>query len=109
MSDSGKSSRAGCWVALLGAIVAHLVAFGLAFLAGANFGSHGFNMIRPGPTAYGWQGGRNAMESLVITYLFSVGIVPVVVSAVGAGLAVVIWRVCRRKTKDGTPPPEPSQ
>jgi hypothetical protein len=89
-------------VALLGAILAHPLAVLLAGVLGAIFGASTTNFLRTSPTAYGAEGGKNAVEMLLLFYLASFGLLAVLVSAVGAGLSVGVWHLVRR----GRKPPE---
>jgi hypothetical protein len=84
-------------VALVGAIVGQLLAFLLAFLHGAIFGASTTNFVRRSATAYGAQGGKNAVETLQLFYMVSFGLLPVLVSAVGAGLSVAVWNLVRHR------------
>ena len=61
MPDSGRSSGAGCLVALAGTIVGQLLAFLLVFLKGAIFGASTTNFVSSSPTAYGAQGGNSSI------------------------------------------------
>jgi hypothetical protein len=107
VSGSGNSWQAGYRVALLGAIVAHPLVFLGVFVVGATFGASPLNFLRSSPTAYGVQGGKNAVEILIFLYL---AVIPaLVVSALGAAFAWALWYIVagRRKPPDSIPPPAP--
>jgi len=75
--------------ALLGAVLVHPVLFLLAFLNGVVFG--GNPSFGGGPArdpVFGWEGGLIGMEALLFVCLLTMGLAPLLFSAVGAGLSV---------------------
>lgn len=76
--------------ALLGAVLVHPFLFLLAFTSGAIAGAGKFTLYHPtGPrTEYGLQGGLNGCGEVLGVYFLSLGIVPLLVSGIGAVLAL---------------------
>jgi hypothetical protein len=92
------SFRTGWLAAILGAVLAQLAVIPLAFLCGAIFGAE--RMWGPGQE-FGVRGGTNAVEILMIIYLVSYGIVPLVVSGVGALVALgVRWFIQHKHSEN---------
>jgi hypothetical protein len=77
-------------VPFLGAVIVHPVLFLLTFAWGACFGAEQFIFHNDGTFSYGQQGGQNAMTTVGCYYLLTFGMLPLVVSATGAGLAVLV-------------------
>jgi hypothetical protein len=98
------SFRFGSGVAVFGALIVHPLLFFVAFLCGACFGASRLDLFLADnlPTEYGLNGASNACERALIIYLWSIGIVPLIVSAIGAGLALGVGKDFRRKDH---PPP----
>ena len=107
MADSDKASKTNRAApyrnALLGAILAQLLVLLLVFLWGAVFGASGINFLRTGPTAYGIAGGMNALGFLLIVYEATLGVAALVVSAIGAGIALATGALIRARR---APPPD---
>jgi hypothetical protein len=85
--------------ALLGAVLVHPVLFLYAFLTGMVFGardSWGGNA----PTFYGWQGGLEGMKNALGGYLMTLGIAPLILSVVGAGLCVGVHLLVRMRVRN---------
>ena len=78
------SVRMGVGTAVIaGAFAAHLFAFVLMFLKGFVLGEGRF-MSATGGLEYGIEGGTNGIAMLVFMYFFSYGMVPLVITIVGA-------------------------
>lgn len=98
-----RPTASGCRTALLGAVLAHPLLLALVFVGGAVVGSAA-PASGPSPTKYGFDGGKIAVIYLVLVYIMTAGIAAVVVSAVGAALAVGVGYFCNRKPQKPTPP-----
>jgi hypothetical protein len=89
----------GCLLALLGAVSAHVIVWAATFAGGACLGcswaSFGVPQA-PGPKQYGVRGGECAIDRLLVYYLFSLGIVPVLVTIAGVVAVFVVRRFLRR-------------
>jgi hypothetical protein len=83
---TAMSSNPGRSAAIYGAVIANVAVFVLAFLAGAIGGVESPMASGPPPTDYGAAGGVGAVAIVLLVYVGSLGIVPLVVSAVGAAL-----------------------
>lgn len=78
-----SSSSGGC----AGAIVANLLAFALAFIFGFLFGaSPPMHPQGAAANAAGIEGGMSAVAGLIFVYFKSFGIVPILISVVGASV-----------------------
>ena len=97
-----NSSTSGCRAAVLGAALVHPLLFLLAFAWGAIFGARGGSMASadPGPVQYGWEGGECAFASLFWGYISSCGMLPLIVSNIGAAVAVGARQYLRGKRHD---------
>lgn len=84
------SWRLGCGVAILGAFLAQPAAFFLAFLWGVIFGAGEIMASGPGHHTTGLEGGERAIGNLGFVYVISIGVVPIVISLVGAVSCVVL-------------------
>ena len=74
-------------VAIASFFLIHPLLFGFAFLVGSVFGWRHPNIMGgagPGARAYFIEGGANACVELLIVYMFTLGIVPLVVSVFSA-------------------------
>ena len=90
------SFRTGWLAAILGAGLAQLALILLAFLCGAIFGA----APMWGSVAFGLEGGINGLGVLVMIYT-AYGIVPLVVSGVGALLALgVRWFIQHKRSEN---------
>ena len=91
----------GCgWlVAVLGAVLVHPARFLVLFGWGTIFGHIGGFMASgpPGAVQYGVEGGRNACFPPFFSNITSFGVLPLVVSGCGAGLAVLLLSAWRSK------------
>ncbi len=77
--------------AILGAVIATLGLFLLIFAHGALFGA---SKLWDPNTAYGWQGGVNAVEALVVLSILFWPLLPSV-AAVGAGVGALLHGLTR--------------
>ena len=78
--------------ALMGAVVANLVVIAHIFTVSAIFGAAAmtFDGARGrGDTQYGLAGGGAGIRNFLLLSLLSVGILPLLISVVGAGIALV--------------------
>jgi hypothetical protein len=73
--------------AIIGALVVHPVVGTVAFALGAVLGCRPY-MPDGAPVAYGFDGAANGIGILLIIYMFSLGIAPLLLSAVGAAIGV---------------------
>jgi hypothetical protein len=98
--------RNGCLPPIYGIVIAHVVVFGVAFGVGATAGAG--DIVHPGDVFYGFQGGMVAMAKVLFTYIVSLGIVPLVISAVGAGMGVWVWERIVAPRGEILPPNQPT-
>jgi len=85
----GRSSSTAA--AFLGAIFIHPVVFAIAWLKGVVLGAS--VPMAPTPTTrHGIDGGFAAIEELLFLYVVTLGLLPLVISLVGAGCGVVLAR-----------------
>ena len=92
--------------AILGAILIHPVAIAIAWLAGSVMGS-GVPMA-PTPTyRYGFEGGHAGVEVLLFIYATTLGVIPLLISLVGAGLGFALARHIGRSSATSQPSPSP--
>lgn len=75
--------------AIAGALVVHPVAGAVVFVFCAVLGCKPY-MPDGAQTAYGFKGGSNGIEILFLVYLFSLGVAPLILSAIGAVIGVVL-------------------
>ncbi len=66
---------------LIGAILIHLIAFALAFAQGFLFGAS--LPLGHAPVANGFTGGEYAIQTVLLFYFVSSGIIPLVLSVIG--------------------------
>jgi hypothetical protein len=85
--------------AILGAVLAHPALFLVAFTLGATLGSP--PAMGPPGTESGMAGGYNAIEVVVVGYIMTFGIGPLLVSALGAGIGVGAHHVLRMLLTSG--------
>ena len=78
---------------LLGAVIVHLVVLLIAFVEGMMFGAKDLWFPNRGPT--GWQGGFDSMANVFFGYVYTMGIVPLIISAIGAVLGAVVCLLVR--------------
>ena len=95
-----KATGVGC----AGAVLIHPVLAVLLMVCGAIFGSSGPNFGATGSdggsTAYGLAGAFNAMELLLVLYVFTFGIAPIVVTIVGFVLSWLVMEGLSRRPWD---------
>lgn len=91
-------SRAFC-----GVIIAHMVVILVFFIGGAFIGCEKMNMFQgKGPIEFGLRGGLNAIGLLLILYVASLGIAPLIVAVIGAALALLTRWISGRFSKNST-------
>jgi hypothetical protein len=73
--------------------------FILAFLYGAVLGVGELGASGPSTTHYGIQGGIGGIFFLLIYYVFSFGIIPLVVTAIGAVLGLAVASSLRSRSR----------
>ena len=78
--------------AINGAIIIHPVAGAVAYILGAILGCKKF-MPDGARVEYGWAGGSHGLETLFLLYFLTFGILPLVLSAIGAGLGVAFSKL----------------
>ena len=86
--------------ALLGAILVHPVLFLAAFLSGVVFGAKDSWNADRAPT-FGWQGGLDGMTNMLLLYLITMGLAPLVVSMAGAILGATVCSLFRMFARKG--------
>ena len=96
----GSTKSRGCRAALVGAVVVHPLFFFLTFVWGALFGAGVIFSLGPNTSRYGLEGGTNAIAGMAVYYIFSFGIVPIVVSGVGVALAAGLGQLLRHNIQE---------
>jgi hypothetical protein len=90
--------------ALIGAVLAHVIAALVVFVIGAIFGASTTNFVRRSAPAYGLEGGKNALEMWLWFGYFTI-IPAVLVSLIGAGVACGIWLIICPRAQTKCPGP----
>jgi hypothetical protein len=93
-----SKSDIGCLLIIYGAFIAHPVLFGLAYAWGALFGARA--LMGAGIEETGVEGGTNAVTNLAFAYVATFGVLPLIVSAVGAALLRGAWWVAQTKRSE---------
>lgn len=93
---------------LLGAFLVHPIVFALAFAKGFLLGGGGGQIpMASTPTygivGYGFDGGMKSVGTLLVVYLFTLGIVPLMLSAVGGMIGYRFRHRLSLKERDRTP------
>lgn len=83
---------------MIGAIVIHLIVIALAFAQGFLFGAS--LPLGHAPTADGFTGGEYAIQTVLLFYFASIGIIPIVLSGIGY---LIGRRLARRLPGDADP------
>ncbi len=111
-SNSSDDRAATVMGAVLGAILVHPLAFALAYVKGFVLGAGGGQVpMAPTPTfgtvRYGPSGGEAGVGELLVLYLFSLGIVPLVLSVIGGAAGYRFGpRLASTGSADKPPPSE---
>ncbi len=96
-----KRVATGCLLAFVGVMAAHALLFAAAFACGAVFGCAKLHIGHPqppaGPTEYGARGGSHAVEVLLVAYIFTFGVLPIAVTAIGAAAPTILRRLIPEK------------